>query len=235
MKRFYKKAAAEPVAGSDGLYQVTLDGRPLKSPAKADLLLPGKDLAEAVAAEWEAQGEKIEPAAMPLMTYVSTAVDRVEPQREAVAAEIASFAASDLLCYRADRQPDLVAKQDAAWTLMLDWAEKRFGAPFTVTSGIMPVAQPNTTLMLVARDVGKLNSLELTGLHTMTTAMGSLILGFSVLDGYKTPDDAFDLSLMDEEHQADLWGRDEEAEARRARLREEVRSAHRLICLLGGR
>lgn len=232
MKRFYKNAAAEPVAGADGLYQVLLDGRPIKSPAKADLLLPGKPLAEAVAAEWDGQSEKIEPATMPLMTYASTAIDRVEPQREAVAGEIATFAASDLLCYRADRQPDLLAKQDAAWTPMLDWAEKRFGGPFSVTGGIMPIAQPNTTLMLVARAVGGLDSFRLTGLHTMTTAMGSLILGFSVFDGFKTPDEAFDLSLLDEDHQADLWGRDEEAEARRARLREEVRSAHRLISLL---
>ena len=232
MKRFYKKAAAEPAAGSNGLYQVVLDGRPVKSPAKSDLLLSGKALAEAVAAEWEAQAEKIQPAAMPLMTYVSTAIDRVEPQREAVAAEIASFAASDLLCYRADRQPDLTVKQEAAWAPMLDWAEKRFGGSFTVTGGIMPVAQPNTTLMLVAREVGRLDSFQLTALHTMTTAMGSLILGFSVFDGFKTPDEAFELSLLDEEHQAELWGRDEEAEARRIRLREEVRSAHRLISLL---
>lgn len=232
MKRFYKKAAAQPAAGSDGLYQVVLDGRPVKSPAKADLLLPRQALAEAVAAEWEAQSEKIEPSAMPLMTFVSTATDRVEPQREAVAAEIASFAASDLLCYRADRQPDLLAKQEAVWTPMLTWAEARFGGPFTVTGGIMPVAQPNTTLMLVAREVGRLDSFRLTALHTMTTAMGSLILGFSVFDGHKSPDEAYDLSLLDEEHQADLWGRDEEAEARRSRLRDEVRSAHRLISLL---
>jgi len=232
MKRFYKKAAAEPAADKDGLYQVVLDSRPIKSPAKADLFLPGKALAEAVAEEWEAQAEKIEPAAMPLMTYVSTAVDRVEPQREAVAAEVATFAASDLLCYRADRQPDLVKKQESAWTPMLQWAESRFGGPFAVTSGIMPVAQPNTTLMLVAREVGRLDSFQLTALHTMTTAMGSLILGFSVYDDFKTPDEAFALSLMDEDHQADLWGRDEEAEARRNRLREEVRSAKRFISLL---
>ncbi len=232
MKRFYKHAAAEPASGTDGLYRVTLDGRPVLSPAKADLLLPGQTLAEAVAAEWDAQTEKINPAAMPLMTYVSTATDRVEPQREAVAAEIATFAASDFLCYRADQQPDLSAKQEAAWTPMLDWAESRFGGPFTVTSGIMPVPQPNTTLMLVAREVGRLDSFQLTALHTMTTAMGSLILGFSAFDGFKTPDEAFELSLLDEEHQADLWGRDEEAEARRIRLREEVRSAHRLISLL---
>lgn len=233
MKRFYKQAAAEQADGMDGLYRVTLDGRPIKTPAKADLVMPGKALAEAVAAEWAAQGERIEPAAMPLMTYVSTAVDRVEPQREAVAAEIASFAASDLLCYRADRQPDLVEKQNAAWSPMLEWAETRFGGHFAVTSGIMPVSQPNTTLMLVAREVGKLDSFQLTALHTMTTAMGSLILGFSVFDGYKAPDEAFALSLMDEEHQAELWGRDDEAEARRNRLRDEVRSAHRLISLLG--
>lgn len=232
MKRFYKNAAAVPAAGKEGLYQVVLDGRPIKSPAKADLVLPGKALAEAVAEEWEAQAEKIEPAAMPLMTYVSTAVDRVDPQREAVAAEVASFAASDLLCYRADRQPDLVKKQEAAWTPILQWAENRFGGPFTVTNGIMPVAQPNTTLMLVAREVGRLDSFQLTGLHTMTTAMGSLILGFSVFDDYKTPDEAFDLSLMDEGHQADLWGHDEEAVSRWNRLRGEVRTAKRLISLL---
>jgi len=232
MKRFYNEASAQPAADREGWYRILLDGKPVKSPAKADLLVPGQDLTQSIVTEWADQAEQVLPETMPMMTFAATATDRVEPQREAVAAEVAGYGASDLLCYRADQQPDLLAKQQAAWDPLLGWAKEAFGCEFVVTDGLMPVAQPNSTLMLLAREVGRMDSHRLTALHTMVSAMGSLILGLSVLHKYSAPEEAFRLSQVDEDHQADLWGRDEEAEARRARLRAEVETAHRFLGLL---
>lgn len=232
MKRFYKEAAAVPVTERADRFHVALDGKQVKSPAKAELAIPGRALAEAVAAEWAAQEDKVQPETMPMMTFVSTAIDRVEPQREAVAAEVAGYGASDLLCYRADQQPDLAAKQAAAWDPLLAWAKESFGCELTVTSGLMPVAQPNTALMLLAREVGRMDSYRLTALHTMVSAMGSLVLGLSVLHDHKTAEEAFRLSQVDEDHQADLWGRAEEAQVRNDRLGQEIIGAHRFLTLL---
>ncbi len=234
MKRFYKEASAQPAAGREGWFQILLDGRPVKSPAKAALLVPGEPLAQAIVAEWADQLEKIQPETMPMMTLAATAIDRVEPQRDAVAGEIAGYGASDLLCYRADQQPDLLAKQQSAWDPMLAWAKQTFGCELAVTGGLMPVSQPNTALMLLAREVGRLDSFRLAALHTMVSAMGSLILGLGVLHDRTSPEEAFRLSQVDEDHQADLWGRDEEAEDRRTRLRGEVETAHRFLDLLPG-
>ena len=232
MKRFYKEASAGPAADREGWFLILLDGRPVKSPAKADLLVPGNSLAQAIVTEWADQPEQVQPETMPMMTLAATAIDRVEPQREAVAAEIAGYGASDLLCYRADQQPDLLAKQQTAWDPMLAWAKQTFGCELVVTGGLMPVSQPNSTLMLLAREVGRLDSFRLTALHTMVSAMGSLILGLSVLHARTAPEEAFGLSQVDEDHQADLWGRDEEAQERRTRLRGEVETAHRFLGLL---
>ena len=235
MKRFYQTAEAVPAADKAGFFQIVLDGKPIKSPAKADLLVPGNTLACAIAAEWAVQAERIRPETMPMMTFASTATDRVAPQREAVAAEIAGYGASDLLCYRADnQQPELAARQAEGWDPLLAWAETTFGAALTVTGGMMPVSQPNTALMLLAREVGGHDSFRLAGLHTMVSALGSVVLGLAVLHGRLSPEDAFRLSQLDEDHQADLWGHDEEAGQRRSRLLDEVVSAHRFIGMLPG-
>lgn len=232
MKRFYK--AASVIAAPEGLsgFQVALDGRPVKSPAKADLVVPTRPLAEAVAAEWADQGDKVAPDTMPLMTLVATATDRVMPQKDAVAADLAAYGGSDLICYRADRQQDLRERQDAAWDPLIAWVQQSYGAELSVTSGIMPVSQPNTALMLLARRVGGLDAFELTALHALTTVTGSLVLGLAVLEGRLDADAAFEASQLDEDHQASLWGEDSEAKARQERMRREIAEASRFLTLL---
>ncbi len=231
MKRFYKTASVQASKVGEG-YQVFLDDRVLKSPARADLILPTDAVAEAIAEEWRGQEEQIQPASMPMMTLAATAVDRVAPQRDAVAAEAAAYAGSDLLCYRADQPPELVAAQAAGWDPVLDWAQQRYGASFTITSGVMPVVQANTTLMLLAREAAGLDPFRLAALHTLTAAMGSFVLALAVREKQVAPDAAVLLSQIDEDHQAALWGHDEEAVQRRARAEEDVLSASRFLDLL---
>lgn len=229
MKRFYKQASA--VEAGDG-FGVELDGKALKSPAKAPLIVPTRPLAEAVAAEWQAQDEKIAADTMPLMSFVSTAIDRVIPQHQAVAAEITAYAGSDLLCYRAAYPAELVEEQGQKWQPLLDWASLRFDVPFAVTSGIMPISQSGATLMILGKHVAGYDSFRLAGLHTLTTVYGSLVLALAAVEGEVNMQEAFQLSQIDEEHQAEKWGRDEEAQARRDRLKREIEATDRYFALL---
>jgi len=229
LRRFYKQAAA---VEADGGYGIELDGKPLKSPAKAPLVLPNRKLADAVAAEWQAQEKKVVPDSMPLMSFVSTAIDRVMPQHQAVAAEITAFAGSDHLCYRATYPADLAALQAEKWQPVLDWAQLRFDVPFAVTTGVMPIAQSGATLMVLGKHVVAYDSFRLTGLHTLTTVYGSLVLALAAAEGELSMTDAFELSQIDEEHQAAQWGRDEEALKRRERLLREIEATERYFSLL---
>lgn len=229
MKRFYKQARA--VESQDG-FGIELDGKALKSPAKAPLILPSRTLAEAVASEWQSQEDRVVPDTMPMMSFVSTAIDRVVPQHQAVAAEITAFAGSDLLCYRAEHPPELAAEQTEKWQPVLDWAQVRFDVLFVTTCGVMPVSQNNATLMVLGRHVAGYNSFRLTGLHALTTIYGSMVLALAAAEGEMSAVDAFQLSQIDEDYQARLWGRDEEAENRRQRLLREVTVAERYFSLL---
>eukprot|EP00752_Nemacystus_decipiens_P015485 g13816.t1 len=156
MKRFYEIAESAPAAeldrieGAEG-YAVLLDGKPIRTPTRVQLVAPTRALADAVAAEWAAQGETIVPDSMPMMTLAATALDRVVPQREAVAGDAAAYAGSDLLCYRSDDQPELAARQAERWQPLLDWAAETYGARLAVTEGVMPLRQENAALMLLAR------------------------------------------------------------------------------------
>lgn len=229
MKRFYKQARA--VESQDG-FGIELDGKALKSPAKAPLILPSRTLAEAVASEWQSQEDRVVPDTMPMMSFVSTAIDRVVPQHQAVAAEITAFAGSDLLCYRAEHPPELAAEQTEKWQPVLDWAQVRFDVLFVTTCGVMPVSQNNATLMVLGRHVAGYDSFRLTGLHALTTIYGSMVLALAAAEGEMSAVDAFQLSQIDEDYQARLWGRDEEAENRRQRLLREVTVAERYFSLL---
>src|SRR6266851_7514410 len=150
MKRVYKTAAALKV--EDG-FGVLLDKKRLLTPAKLPLAVPSRVLAEAIAEEWQAQGPELRPHTMPLMRLASTAIDLVAKNHANVVAEIANFAGTDLLCYRAEQPPALTARQHAVWQKLLDWATLRYDAPLTVTSGIVPVTQPATTLHALAAAV----------------------------------------------------------------------------------
>jgi chaperone required for assembly of F1-ATPase len=229
MKRFYK--SAEAVQTETGV-MVNLDGRPVRTPARAPLVLPTLALGQAVAAEWDGQGDKIIPDTMPLMSFASTAIDRVSVAVEAVAAEASGYAASDLLCYRAEQPIELAQRQADAWDPILEWAQTRYEVTFKVTVGIMPVEQPAENKARFAEVSGAIDAHTLTALHVMTSAFGSFILALAVLEGRLTAPEALAVSRVDETFQAELWGTDEEAEKRHQRLLREVTSAHHFIELL---
>jgi len=229
MKRFYREAA---VASGDNGYSITLDGRVVRTPAKAELLLPTRALAEAIAAEWDAQETEIQPHKMPMMQLASTAIDRVRPRREDVIKEIATYAETDLLCYRADSPAELAARQAREWQPMLDWAAGQFDAPLTVTEGVVPVAQPEGALRALRAAVAACDEFALSALYTLTVVSGSLILALAVRDSAMDPESAFDASHIDEEWQASQWGTDPQAESRRHRSREEILSAARFLAHL---
>jgi chaperone required for assembly of F1-ATPase len=227
-KRFWATTAV--ASGPEG-HLLTLDGRPARTPARALLALPTRALAEAIAAEWDAQTGAIRPATMPLTRAVSAALDRVAPDRAAVAEAVAAYGASDLLCYRAESPAALVAREAAAWDPLLDWAAG-LGAPLLIGTGIVPVPQPPASLACLAARVGALDPFRLTALHELVTLSGSLVLGLAVLDRHLAAADAWTLSRIDEDWQAELWGEDAEAAAGAARRRADLLAADRLLSLL---
>ncbi len=230
-KRFYKDAA---VTADGDVYGVALDGRAVRTPARLNFELPTQALAEAVAAEWADQAEKVEPESMPMMRLASTAIDRVAPQRQAVIDEIAGYARTDLLCYRAESPESLVARQSALWQPLLDWAALELDAALAVTSGVIPIDQPGDAVAALRRAVASHDEFALAGLHGLTTSTGSLVVALSVRNGAIAVDDACAASFLDEEWQAEIWGRDPEAEARRARMRDDIHAIGRFFALLKG-
>jgi chaperone required for assembly of F1-ATPase len=229
MKRFYKSVASVAV---DGGFGVTLDDKPLKTPAKGPLVLPTEALAQAIAEEWDAQVETIVPGQMRLMQLASTALDRVAHHRLAVVDEAANYAASDLLCYRAEAPESLIAREVQLWQPLLDWAMIRFDAPLTVTSGIVHVAQPPASLKALRAVLLDLDALTLTAVADLTAACGSLVVALAVWDGHLDGAGAAEATLIDETVQNERWGEDYEAKARRERLVADILAAARFLTLL---
>ncbi|MCU0856651.1 MAG: ATPase [Rhodobacteraceae bacterium] len=230
-KRFWTEATVGEVSGR---LTVLLDGRPIRTPSKALLALPSAALAAAVAAEWAAQDETLRPATMPMTRLANTAIDRVTPEFDAVAAIVAAFGETDLLCYRAGAPEELVRRQAEAWDPLLDWAARRHGARLAVTTGILPVGQPEAAIAALAGAVRALSPWELTALHELVSLTGSLVLGLAVAGGACPADAAWTLSRIDEDWQTEQWGADAEAEATAERRRSEYLEAVRFHDLLRG-
>ena len=216
-----------------GGFGVALDGKPVRTPAKHPLVLPSRAAAEAVAAEWAAQGEHVVPDAMGLTRLANTAIDRVASQPGAVAAETAKYAATDLLCYRAAEPAELAALQAALWQPVLDWAAARFGARLIVATGILPVEQPPESLAALARALAALDPFHLTAVADLTGLCGSLLLALAVAEGRLSPDSAIEAALADENYQTRRWGEDEEAAERRRRIARDIHVAARFAACLG--
>lgn len=229
MKRFYRDAAVEPVGTA---FRVCLDGRPVRTPGKSLLVLPGRALAEAIAEEWVRQDKKIRPETMPLMRLACTGIDRVMPRRQSVIDEIAGYAASDLTCYRAEAPPELVARQAAAWQPLLDWAAERYDAPLRATAGVMPVAQPAGALAALKLAVAQHDDLALAALHSLTTGCGSLVIALALVEGRLDLAGAWATAQLDESYQTEQWGEDEEAAQRRTAVKRDLQTAHRFLGLL---
>lgn len=207
-KRFWKSASVEACEGG---FTVTLDGRAVKTPAKAPLVLPTRAMAEAVAAEWQAQGEKIDPLTMPVTRSANAALDKVRAQQAEVAELVAAYGETDLLCYRARTPEALVTQQAAAWDRWLDWAARRYQARLIVTAGVLPVAQPPEAQAALAARVAACDIWELAALHDLVGITGSLVLGLAVAEGEIAAEEAWQLSRIDEDWQIAQWGADEEA------------------------
>lgn len=231
MKRFYKAAAAEPAAAPD-VFRIALDGRPVRTPAKAVLEVPRPAFAEAVAEEWGRQGATIDQRTMPLTAYACTAIDLVAGKRGQVVAEVAAYGEHDLLCYRAGAPADLAARQQAEWQPLLDWAALTFDAPLKVTSGVVSVGQAPAAVRALRGAVEALDDFELTVLSSAVSAAGSLVIGLALRAGRLDAEAAFEAALLDELYQAERWGDDLEAVRRREAIKADLGAAARAFALL---
>ncbi len=228
-KRFYKSVDVrdEP----DG-FAILLDNRAIKTPAGKPLLAPTRPLADAIAGEWRGQGETLAPDTMPLTKSLNTALDRIAPNREAIIDDIAKYAASDLLCYRADAPTELVRCQSAGWDPWLDWAAERFAARLVVTTGLTHVGQPESALARLKEAIATHDNHRLVPLHAGVTITGSVILGLAFAARALSADAALAAARVDETYQAELWGTDVEAEQARANRLADLRAAESYLSLL---
>lgn len=229
MKRFYKAAS---VAEAEGGHQILLDGRPVRTPARSALIVPSARLADAIAAEWNAQGEEIAPASMPFTGLANAAIDRVATDTESFARSLALFGESDLLCYRAEGPESLVERQSALWDPLLAWARQRFDIEFEIVSGIVHRAQPARTVAQLAQAVAARTPFELAGLAPLVTISGSLIIGLAVFEQAVDLDTGWKAAILDEDWQAARWGEDADARAVLDARQREVAAAERFVRLL---
>ncbi|MDN5787280.1 ATP12 family chaperone protein [Pseudorhodobacter sp.] len=207
-KRFWKRAEVSETAQG---FTVTLDGRAIKTPAKAAFWVPTRTLAAEVAAEWQAQGEKVAPETMPFTRTANSALDKVTPQFAAVAGMLAEYGGSDLLCYRAVAPQELVARQAQLWDPVLAWAVAELGARLVVTGGVMPVAQPLTSLDALAQPIKAQTAFHLSAFHDLVAISGSLVLAHAIARKHLSAETGFALSRLDETWQTEQWGADDEA------------------------
>ena len=207
-KRFWTEVAVVP-EGED--FAVVLDGRPVRTPQKAHLRVPTRPFAEEVAREWAEQGETLDPNAMPATRLANVAIDKVAASQADVVAMLASYGASDLLCYRAEAPPALVERQQAGWNPLLEWSAGELGARLAVGSGVMPVAQSEADLARLREPVEQMDAFEIAAFHDLVTLSGSLVLGLAVAFGRLSAEEAWGLSRLDEDFQIEEWGADEEA------------------------
>lgn len=218
-RRFYRTAAVE---AAEGGHRITLDGRMARTPAGKVLALPSAALAAAVADEWQAQGETVDPSTMPLCRLACTALDRVGTHRAAVIDELLSYAGGDVLCYRAEAPRELAALQQAAWQPLLDWAASAFGARLAVTVGVVPLQQPAEAMEALATAVAACDDMVLTGLASIAQTVGSLVIALALVHGRIDAEAAFRAAFLDECYQAEHWGIDAEAAERRDRLAADI-------------
>jgi chaperone required for assembly of F1-ATPase len=221
VKRFYERAAAD----ADGA--IKLDGKPVRTPGRSPLALPTPALAEAVAAEWNAQGEKIDPRSMPLTGLANAAIDRIAPAHGAFADGLATYGESDLLCYRSEGPARLVERQQAAWDPILGWARRRYDVDFTITTSIVHAPQPRLSQAVHTRD-----AFALAGLSPLVTIGGSLLIGLALAEAAIDLETAWTAAVLDEQWQAENWGEDADAAKALAARRADFEAGHRFLRLL---
>ena len=225
-KRFWNETSVEEK--EDG-FAVRLDGRAVKTPAKARLVVPTRAMAEAIAAEWDAQGEDVDPTRMPTTRGANAAIDKVRVQHGEVADMLAEYGNSDLLCYRATQPQELVARQAEAWDPLLDWAASDLQARLEPREGLMHADQEAQSLKTLRQRVHDLNEFELAAFHDLVSLSGSLVIGFAAVHKWDQIERLWDISRIDETWQEEQWGIDEEAKAQAEVKREAFLHAERFF------
>jgi chaperone required for assembly of F1-ATPase len=229
MKRFYSRAEAAPEPGGVG---IRLDGRAVKTPARSPLVVPTEELAEAIAEEWNAQGEEVDPRSMSLTGLANAAIDRVAADPEAFARGLAAYGESDLLCYRAETPQALVDRQAEAWDRLLRWARRRFEVEFEIACGVMHRPQPAETVERLARAVASRDPFRLAALSPLVTISGSLLIALALAEGEIGLEEAWAAATLDEAWQAEQWGEDALAAQAMEARRRDFAAAYRFLTLL---
>lgn len=231
MKRFYKETSVD--AGEGG-YRVLLDGRPMRTPAKAVLVVPTRPLAEAIATEWREVPEKAEinVSHLPLTRLAATGLDRVTGQRARVIEDTAKYAGSDMLCYRASEPETLVTRQLETWQPLLDWASERYGARLVAVEGLAFVNQPQDAIARLHEAVVAHSDLGLSALYNLTHICGSLVVALAVAEGRLSAAQAFAAAQLDELYQIERWGEDPIAARRHEGIRRDIAAGARFLALL---
>lgn len=229
MKRFWKDVTVQREVDGWG---VRLDGRSLKTPARADIWLPAEALAEAIGEEWRGVEETVNPGALPLTGLANAAIDRIQPDRAAFAAGLARYAEADLACYRAEGPRALVERQEEDWDKLLAWARRRYDVDFAITSGVVHVAQSTAMVERLSHAVASLDAFRLAGLSPMVTIGGSLVAALGVLEKAMTVHQAWQAVSLDDRWQLEQWGSDAEAEAALDNRRRDFLAAARFLHLL---
>jgi chaperone required for assembly of F1-ATPase len=231
MKRFYKETAVDL---GDGGHRILLDGRPMRTPAKAVLVVPTRALAEAIAAEWGAVPDKadINVSHLPLTRLAATGLDRVTGQRARVIEDTAKYAGSDMLCYRASEPEILVKRQQETWQPLLDWAAERYGARLVIVEGLAFVEQPADAVAPLREAVAAHSDLGLSALYNLTHISGSLIVALAVAEGHLSVADAFAAAQLDELYQIARWGEDPIATKRHEGISHDLEASARFLALL---
>jgi len=226
-KRFYQRAHV----GDAGPFAILLDDRPVRTPAGHALALPSRALGEAVAAEWDAQQERIDPAVMPLTRLVNSIIDGVAIAPAPVAEEVVRYLGSDLVCYRADTPAGLVARQARHWDPILGWARDTLGARFVLAEGVMFAAQPDHAIVAASAAIPS-DPWRLGAVNVITTLTGSALIALALSQGRLTLDDAWTAAHVDEDWNMSQWGRDELALDRRAKRFAEMQAAGTVLLLV---
>jgi len=229
VKRFWKDVSVEPASPG---WTIRLDQRPVKTPARAALIVPTETLAKAIAGEWRSVEDEINPRAMPLTGIANAAIDRVAPDRQAFGNGLARYAEADLACYRADGPRPLVDRQEQQWDKLLGWARRRYDVDFATTTGLKHVAQPPATVERLGHAIVAVDSFRLAAMSPMVTISGSLIAALAVLEKAISPKQAWEAISVDERWQLEQWGADAEAEAALENRRRDFMAAARFLDLL---
>lgn len=229
MKRFWKSVGVEADGGG---WTIRLDGRAVKTPARAPLIVPTRALADAIADEWSSVEDEVDPRHMPLTGLANAAIDRVSPSKEAFASGLARYAEADLACYRADGPRELIDRQEEQWNKLLGWARRRYDVDFATTTGITHVTQPPATVERLSHAVSSLDAFRLAGLSPLVTTGGSLVGGLAVLEKALTPSDVWDAVSLDDQWQLERWGSDAEAELALEKRKSDFLAGARFLELL---